>query len=168
MFDITTTIKNKIINFGKSFIFNSPFSFSIKDIKATNGNIQIVLPTFKVVAISPASSLYKKPEPTTDAVSWIANAENKPNCISVKPKNLPIIGNKAKAIAFIKKIIKTASDIWFGLALMMDDIANAAVAPQIAFAEVIRYINFLSKLNNLPINKPKRKVITTKILIIGK
>ena len=68
----------------------------------------------------------------------------------------------------IKKIIKIASDIWFGLALIMDDIANAAVAPQIAVAEEIKYINFLSKLNNLPINKPKRKVITTKILIIGK
>ena len=51
---------------------------------------------------------------------------------------------------------------------MMDDIANAAVAQQIAVAEEIKYINFLSKLNNLPINKPKRKVITTKILIIGK
>ena len=50
---------------------------------------------------------------------------------------------------------------------MIDDMAKAAVAPQIAVAEVIRYINFLSKLNNLPINKPKRKVIITKILIIG-
>ena len=46
--------------------------------------------------------------------------------------------------------------IWFSLALMIDDIANAAVAPQIAVAEEIKYINFLSKLNNsLSINQKK-------------
>ena len=51
---------------------------------------------------------------------------------------------------------------------MIDDIARAAVAPQIAVADEIKYTNFLSKFNNFPEYKPKTKVITTKILIMGK
>ena len=51
---------------------------------------------------------------------------------------------------------------------MIDDIARAAVAPQIAVADEIKYTNFVSELKNLPINKPKMNVSTTKMLMTGK
>ena len=49
---------------------------------------------------------------------------------------------------------------------MIDDIARAAVAPQIAVADEINYTNFVSKLKNLPVNKPKMNVILLKPLSI--
>ena len=128
----------------------------------------MVRPTFKVAAISAASLLYIKPDPTTDPVSWIAKAEKKPNWISVKLNKLPTMGNTIRATAFIKKIIKMANEIWFGLAFIIDEIARAAEAPQIEVAAEIRYTYFLSNLNNLPSNKPNKKVKITNMLIMGK
>ena len=49
-----------------------------------------------------------------------------------------MIGNKINAIVFIKKIMKIATDIWLGFALIIEDIARAAVAPQIAVPEEIK------------------------------
>ena len=43
-----------------------------------------------------------------------------------------MIGNIINAIVFIKKIMKIAIDIWLGFALIIEDIARAAEAPQIA------------------------------------
>ena len=88
--------------------------------------------------------------------------------MSVSPIDLPVIGKTTNAIVFIRKIIKIAKDIWLGIAFIIDDIARAAVAPQIAVADEIKYTNFVSKLKNLPINKPKMNVSTTKMLMTGK
>ena len=49
-----------------------------------------------------------------------------------------MIGNKINAIVFIKEIMKIVIDIWLGFALIIEDIARAAEAPQIAVPEEIK------------------------------
>ena len=71
--------KKKIINIGKSLKYTDFFAFVIKVNIMINGSIHNVLLILRVALISPALSLNSNPEPTTDAVSCIAKAENKPN-----------------------------------------------------------------------------------------
>ena len=127
-----------------------------------------VLVNFIVVAISTESCPYVIAAPTTDAVSWIANAAQAPkkSCDIFK-----YVANKGKAInpnAFNKKTNDIDAIIILGLAFNIGAIAAIAVAPQIAVPEAIRIVWFLSTFRNLPSNKPSIKIKITNTDIDGR
>ncbi len=88
--------------------------------------------------------------PTTELVSWIASAAQRPNCGCVSPRNAPIGGNASSAIAFSTKIVPSETAISSSLASTSGPIAAMALPPQIAVPVAIRNADFVRTRSSAP------------------
>lgn len=114
------------------------------------GIIHNALASFTVVATSSACGPYLLAAPTTELVSCIANAHQRPNCVCDKLKWRPITGNIKSAMEFKMNTQPSATDICFSSALITGEMAAMALPPQIAVPDEIRCDVFRSILNHLP------------------
>ena len=128
------------------------------EIKSISGTNQSVLNNFTVVAVSRDSLLKDMAAPSTEPVSWMANAANNPKSWGDKSNNLPTDGNTITAKILNKNIIATAAKSSFGFDFITWETATIAVAPQIAVPDEIRKLSLASILNILANRRPMPKI----------
>ena len=129
---------------------------------------QIVLLSFKVVAVSRALPPKAIAVPITELVSWTAIEDHAPKLSELIPSLIPTKGSMPIEKALKIKIIANATNKSLGFDLINGEIAAIAVAPQIAVPEAIKMPSFFSILNKLANNKPTKNIIRTKIEMYGK
>src|SRR5262245_45421361 len=109
----------------------APLRLQMAVAKAT-GAIHKARASLTVVATESAAAPYLIPAPTTELVSWIASAAQRPNCFAVSPTALPIAGNINNAIELRMKTVPSETDISSSVASMTGPTAAIALPPQIA------------------------------------
>src|SRR5881394_3981050 len=103
-----------------------------------SGTIQRARVSLTVVAICSASLPYFAAAPTTDDVSWIAIADQMPNCVCVRCSACPISGKMNNAIELRMNTVPRETDISSSLAPITGPTAAMALPPQIAVPDEIR------------------------------
>src|SRR5271169_4637513 len=102
------------------------------------GTIHRARASFTVVPTASATAPYLADAPTTELVSWMANAAHNPNWLWESCSSRPMVGKVSSATEFSRKIVPSETDISSALAPTIGPRAAIALPPQIAVPVEIR------------------------------
>ena len=103
-----------------------------------SGTIPRARASLTVVPTASATAPNFAVAPTTELVSWMASAAQRPNWVWVRCSAVPIAGNASKATGLSRNTGPRETAIPSSLALVMGAIAAMALPPQIAVPAVMR------------------------------
>src|SRR3954454_20733946 len=132
---------------------------------SVTGTIHKARVSFTVVATARATLPYLAAAPTTELVSWMANAAQSPNWVSESETRWPIIGKTNSAAAFRMNTVPSETAMSSSLASSTGPTAAIALPPQMAVPTEIKSAGVRSTENNLPSSNPEvtAKVIPTAV-----
>src|SRR5580765_7097393 len=117
--------------------------FNVNAVAMDRGTIQRARASLTVVPIAKATAPYFAVAPTTELVSWIASADQSPNCDCVMWSASPTTGNRNSAMELRMKTVPRETAISSSLASAIGATAAMALPPQIAVPAAIKNEDFL-------------------------
>src|SRR5215469_937591 len=128
--------------------------FNVRAVTKDRGTIQSERASLMVVPTANAVGPYLAVAPTTELVSWIANADQSPNWAWVMCSRDPMKGKRNNATELRMNTDPKATAISSSLASAIGPTAAMALPPQIAVPALIRNAGFLPTWMRQPSPKP--------------